>query len=96
MTGWFVGLNLFVPRLALLGYYLMGYMPANDTSFTLDAMMFVFAPRLLVAWWLWQDPSWHPLWSVLFVVFWFGAMGSGGNKAKEKSSARTRRHSQST
>ena len=80
ITNPFVGFVLFFPRVSLLWCYLIAGMPANDTPLGLDAMMFVFAPRLLVAWWLWQDPTWHPLWSALFVVFWLGATG-GGAKA---------------
>ena len=82
MTGWFVGLTLFFPRLALAGYWLMGNMPANETTFWLDVAMFWFAPRLLVGWWLWQDAAWHPLWSVLFVVFYLSSAFGGANASR--------------
>ena len=85
MTQWFVGLSLFFPRLTLLWFYFVTGMPTNDTPFGLDVVAFLFAPRLLIAWWLYVDPTWHPLWSAIFVLF---ALFSSGSSSSAVSSSR--------
>lgn len=91
MSAFFLIFALFLPRFALLGFYLFGTMPPNDTSFALDVAGSVFAPRLLIAWWTYANGE-HPLWTVLFVAGWLlSAFGSRAGSTSRKESPRRER-----
>lgn len=48
-------------------------MPVNPTSFTVDVVGALFAPRLLIADWLYEG-GYHPLLVAIFVVLQILAM----------------------
>lgn len=68
----FLVMALLFPRLTLLYCWLFDHMPANTTPFGADLIGAIFAPRLLVGYWTY-DAGVHPIWTVLYVVFFLAA-----------------------
>lgn len=63
----FIGCSFFFPRITLVVAWYLEMMPANSTPFVLDVIAALFAPRLLIAWWLYEANA-HPLLVGLFVL----------------------------
>lgn len=53
-----------LPRLTL---HVIGAMPLNSTSFGMDVVLGLLAPRLLIAFWM-HEAEFHPLWVGLFIL----------------------------
>lgn len=70
MTTWFLFFTFGMPRTTLFLYYFFLEIPHNETPFALDLIGAIFAPHLLVAYWLYEA-NYHPLLVVLFVIRWF-------------------------
>lgn len=66
MTTLFLLCSLFFPRISLLYCYLTEQIPSNDTPFILDAILSIFFPRFLIAYWGYEDV--HILWTILFIL----------------------------
>jgi hypothetical protein len=64
----FYVLGTIFPRLTLLGFYMFGNIPNNDTPFALDVLAAISMPRLLIAYYGWSSGFLHPLWAVLLVL----------------------------
>jgi hypothetical protein len=89
MTTLFLIAGLFFPRITLLICYFGGSMPPNDTPFALDVVSGMVAPRLLIAYWTYTNHL-HPLWTILYVVFFVGALGGSSSTTRSKQSKRSR------
>lgn len=63
----FIGCSFFFPRITLVAAWYLGMVPANNTPFVLDVIAALFAPRFLIAWWLYEANA-HPLLVGLFVL----------------------------
>ena len=63
----FLLFSFFFPRFTLVVVWLLGAMPANQTPFIADVLAAIFAPRFLIAWWLYEAQA-HPLLIGLFVL----------------------------
>ena len=84
MSGLFIGLSFLFPRLTLFFCWLAAAIPMNDTPFVLDVLCAIFAPRLLIAYWMYALGL-HPLFIILFAVFGLAEI-FGGSKASSRSS----------
>lgn len=84
MSSVFLFFVFFFPRLTLLLVWLFGTIPANDTSFVLDVIGAIFAPRLLVGWWLYVAGA-HPLLIILFVLAGLSELFGGGSSVSTSS-----------
>jgi len=76
----FLLLAFFFPRLTLVGAWLLGDIPPNATPFVADVLATIVAPRLLVAFWLY-DGGYHPLLVLIFGVGGLAELLGGGSKA---------------
>lgn len=85
MTDTFLTLTLFFPRVALLVYYLEGWMPTNTVPLWGDALMYVFVPRVLVLIYIYQNLGMHG-WFWLHVVALILCAGSGSSTASRAKS----------
>lgn len=85
MTAAFLFCSFLFPRLTLLVCALFGMMPANDTPLVADVIAFFVAPRLLIAWWLYEAGA-HPLLVVLFAVGGLTELFGGGQAARSRRS----------
>jgi len=81
MTNMFIVFALFFPRLTLLICWLTSALPTNSTPFFVDILLAIFAPRFLVAFWLYEAGA-HPLLIALFILFGLGEMGRGGSSSR--------------
>jgi len=83
MTSIFIGLSLFFPRLTLLFYWLENNIPANDTPLIVDLIGAIFAPHLLVAWWMYVLGL-HPLLIGFFVIAGLLELGGGSSASSRR------------
>lgn len=88
MTTAFLVCSLLAPRLTLAVCYGFGWMPANDTPLPVDVLAWMFAPRLLCAWWAHHTVGVHPIWPALSVVcFVLALFGGGSANARRRGAA---------
>lgn len=83
MSNLFLFFALLFPRPTLLLAWLFGIMPANGTPFLADLLGAIFAPRFLIAWWLYEAQA-HPFLIGLFVVFGILEFVGGGSSASRR------------
>lgn len=87
----------FLPRTTLLFLWFMDAMPANNTTFELDVVFAIIAPRALIAWWLYEAGA-HPLLVGLFVITEITSRIGAAvryNEGRQSSAERRRRDSKS-
>lgn len=70
MTNFFILLSFCFPRVTLLIFWLLNAIPEHTTPFAVDIIGFAFAPRFLIAWWLYNFGM-HPLLIIFFVIAQF-------------------------
>lgn len=83
MTDLFIIVSIFFPRCTLAFCWLMECMPANSTPFAVDFLFFLFAPRFLIAWWLYEANA-HPLLIGLFILVGLGELLKGSSTVNKK------------
>jgi hypothetical protein len=89
MSSLFLFFSFFCPRTTLLICWVLGMMPANNTPFIADVLGAFFAPRLLIAWWLYEAHA-NPFLVAIFAIF--GVLELlGGSSVKVRRSSSTRR-----
>ncbi len=78
--------GLFFPHLTLGWCWFVGAVPANDTSFDVDVVGAIFAPRLLISYWLYEDD--RPVMALLYFLVFLGAVSgeSAATQRKRRSS----------
>lgn len=84
MTTAFLVLALLFPRITLAVCWLFGWMPSNDTPIAADVLAWVFAPRLLCAWWTHHADGVHAIWTALFVVCFVLSLFGGGSASSRR------------
>ena len=93
MTACFlIGVGFF-PRLTLLLCWLTHAMPTNTTPFLIDIIGVLFAPRLLIAYWLFAGGYSYWLVAIFTILGLFGDLGlTLGGSEQLKKQKRTSKH----
>jgi len=67
MSSIFILMSAFFTRLTLILYFSMGIIPKHDTPIIADVLGFLFAPKLMIAWWMYIAGM-NPFLITLFIV----------------------------
>lgn len=84
MTNCFLVGAFFFPRMTLLICWLMSAIPANSTPFLVDVLAAWLAPRLLIAFWLYEANA-HPALIGIFLISGILALGGESSTVSKRS-----------
>jgi hypothetical protein len=86
MDFYFLLFSLFVPRLVMLVYLLLypQLFPANQVPQWGDILLGVFAPRILILIYIYQNMGWNNIWFAAHLVVMILAYFGGGRETRRR------------
>jgi hypothetical protein len=80
MDFYFLLFALFFPRIVLLAYLLMERFPANTIPFWADVVLGLFAPRILILIYIYQNMGTNNIWFAAHLVVLILTYFTGGKR----------------
>ncbi|CAN5577360.1 hypothetical protein BH24ACI3_BH24ACI3_11530 [soil metagenome] len=90
MDEYFLIFSLFFPRIVMIVYFLQGWYPENSVPIWGDILLGVFAPRVLILLYIYQNLGYENIWFVAHLVVMILAYFGGGRETVRRRSSRER------